>query len=154
VRIRFGIFGCEFVRKTLRAVAVTPRAVRDIAERRSDLDSSQRALLGLDHMAGLASFLCKSTTRYDIAVLRLCIAPRRATVLSLAIIKSAAKLLRLLVDGHRLFYRKAGDPRRPRLLLLEGVLRSSRPYLPTDRGVELVTSGATYMNTVDNRAWQ
>jgi hypothetical protein len=61
-------------------------------------------------MAGLASFLCKSTTRYDIAVLRLCIAPRRATVLSLAIIKSAAKLLRLLVDGHRLLNRKIAVP--------------------------------------------
>src|SRR5215468_8056871 len=35
VRIRFGIFGCELVRKTRMAVAVHPSGIGDVAERRA-----------------------------------------------------------------------------------------------------------------------
>src|SRR5215472_3823248 len=76
--MRFGILGCELVRKTRMAVAVIPECSRSLAERRPDDDHSRRVLFWLDHMAGLASFACEGMPGRDIPVLRLC-AERRSS---------------------------------------------------------------------------
>ena len=56
VRIRFGIFGCDVVRITRRAVAVMPRVLAISRKAGPITMSSWFLLLRLHHMAGTACF--------------------------------------------------------------------------------------------------
>ena len=55
VRIRFGIFGCELVRNTRRAVAVIPGVFATSRKAVQSRSFSEKGL-GPDVMAGLAGF--------------------------------------------------------------------------------------------------
>jgi hypothetical protein len=68
VRIRFGIFGCELLRKTRMAVAVSPW-YSQYRGRMANLDHSLRRLVDLELMADLASFACESMTSRNIPIL-------------------------------------------------------------------------------------